>query len=199
MYGRWFCVITNLVCIVPTTICYKKRMVIDASLTAITGLSSLLYHTNKLLVRFDNPTALRNTDIVMANFLVFHTGNMILYQEDSRRFQIGLILVPLLVYTAESSIEIRLILMGAWGVGCMAYAMKNLKIFEKKFIYFGVFLIICELIFFNFANHWHQYYEWFHGIHHILAFMSQCSFICGIYKNGVTDTQNCQIEGSCNC
>lgn len=199
MYGRWFCVITNLVCIVPTTICFNKRMVVDASLTAITGLSSLLYHTNRLLVHFDSEVALRNTDIVMANYLVFHTGNMILYRSDPKRFQIGLLMIPFIVYTAETSIVVRLIIMGAYGGACFAYGLKNLKMFVRKFIFIGVFLIICEMIFFNFANHWSQYYEWFHGIHHIMAFLAQSSFICGIYKNGVTDTQNCQIEGPSIC
>ena len=129
MYGRWFCVITNLMCIVPTTICYNKRMLVDASLTILTGLSSLLYHTNRLLIHFDNDVALRNTDIVMANFMVFHTGNMILYRSDPKRFQIGLLLVPFIVYTAETSIFIRLILMGVYGITCFAYGLKNLKMF----------------------------------------------------------------------
>jgi hypothetical protein len=186
-------------CIVPTTICFNKRMIVDASLTAITGLSSLLYHTNRLLVHFDNDEALRNTDIVMANFMVFHTGNMILYRSDPKRFQIGLLLVPFIVFTAENSIFIRLILMGVYGITCFAYGLKNLKMFVRKFMFFGVFLISCELIFFNIANYRDRYYEWCHWVHHIRAFLAHSSYICGIYKNGVTVTQNCQIEGPCAC
>tara|TARA_R110000851_G_scaffold197742_1_gene348841 strand:+ start:811 stop:1335 length:525 start_codon:yes stop_codon:yes gene_type:complete len=174
-------------------------MLVDASLTAITGLSSLLYHTNRLLIHFDNDVALRNTDIVMANYLVFHTGNMILYSSDPRRFQVGLLLIPFIVYTAETSIVVRLIIMGSYGIVCFAYGLKYLKRYRKKYIFSGIFLIICEMIFFNFANHWSLYYEWFHGIHHILAFLAQSSFIYAIYKDGLTDTQNCQIEGSCSC
>ena len=175
-----------MTCIIPITICYKKRMIMDGSLTALTGVSSFLYHFDRLIVPFCDEIAIRNTDVIMANLLVFHTSNMLLF--GPRRFEVDMLLLPLIIYTAESDIIIRLVLMGTYGVVFMIFSYIRRSALTMRFMVLGLFLIICELIFFNLANSDDELYEWFHGAHHIMAFGAQSGFICAIYKDGLTGT-----------
>tara|TARA_R110002074_G_scaffold137276_3_gene282319 strand:- start:4713 stop:5333 length:621 start_codon:yes stop_codon:yes gene_type:complete len=156
----------------------------DGSLTALTGISSFLYHFDRLIISFCDEISIRNTDVIMANLLVFHTSNMLLF--GSRRFEVDTLLLPIIIYTAENDITMRLVLMGTYGGLFMVLSYIRRALLDVKFLLLGLFLIICELLFFNLANSSDDLYEWFHGIHHIMAFGAQSGFICAIYKDGIT-------------
>tara|TARA_R110002074_G_scaffold134675_1_gene278851 strand:- start:149 stop:697 length:549 start_codon:yes stop_codon:yes gene_type:complete len=181
MLGEWFCVLTNFVCTVPIIICYKKQLIIDASLIAITGGASFIYHFNRLIYPICDQVAIRNTDIIMANLIVIHTGNCILFRfSNMQRVSADLLWLPVVIYTAESVVTMRLIGMGVFGVLCQLWWLHHKVNYLWRWMTGGVIGVCVQLVFFNTANAYGEYYEWLHGMHHIMAFTSQASFIYGI-------------------
>ena len=181
MLGEWFCVLTNFACILPIIICHKRHSIVDASLIALTGGASFIYHFNRLIYPICDQVAIRNTDIIMANLIVIHTGNCILFRfGGAQRMSADLLWLPVIIYTAESAVTLRLIGMGVFGVGCQIWWMCHVGLYRWGWMALGALGISAQLAFFNTANGYEEYYPWFHGMHHIMAFVSQASFIYGI-------------------
>jgi len=182
--GSWYCILTNATAILPSIMLYKRNMIADCFMCAWTGLASLLYHFDRLEYSFMNPVSIRNTDIIMANLLVFHTTNILCLKRSARKWSFTVFVLPMVIYTADVDLMIRVGIMISYGIIGVIYAIIHRKKEELKWIAGGCLLIFAELCFFIFGNK--NSYAWLHGSHHIAAFLSMASFIKTVpYKNAI--------------
>ena len=174
--GSWYCILTNATVILPSIMLYKRNMIADCLMCVWTGLASFLYHFDRLEYSFMDPVSIRNTDIIMANLLVFHTTNILCLKRSPEKWNYTVFVLPMVIYTADVDLLIRVIAMISYGVVGIIYAIIHRKKEELKWIMVGSLIILAELCFFSFGNN-NSYYVWLHGSHHITAFLSMASFI----------------------
>ena len=170
--GIWFCILTNCMSALPSYMLYKRKMVQDSILTAVTGLSSLIYHGNNSdpsVFQILNTRGIRNTDVILSYLLTFHTTHMLLFKRNKRRLELTTVMLPLAVYIAEGSLSVRLVILLVHSVGGLCYAL-YLK-HKMNWIAVGYVLGIMDIFIMWLGDYKYidQYY-WIHGTHHITCF-----------------------------
>jgi hypothetical protein len=168
----WYCIGTNLVSLVPTVEYYRKKEYSDAVITYFTGISSFLFHGQRLEGWDLDFTGIRNVDLIMANLLIVHVINYLLWYK--RRFEISACILPFIIYLAEFSILVRFICTSVYGVFCVGMVIKDKEHYNLPYFFGGIGFIGVDVLCFAFGNE--MYYNWLHGTHHVCAFISQLLF-----------------------
>lgn len=168
----WYIVGTNLFFIVPAVHLYRLKYWDDLILTISIGVASFIYHGNWIS---SNPVAIRNVDVVLADWIVTHTAHYML--NFNRRWTFSIAALPVVIYTAEVDVIYRFIGMICYGLCTMAWVAYYHKKYLLHWNIVGGILITGELVCFAFGNKAVNYYNWLHGTHHILAFISQWCFM----------------------
>lgn len=172
----WFCIATNIFAAVPAKILWDKGLWGESLFTSLTGLASFIYHGNKLDGWTMNEIGIRNTDIILADLLVFHTVHLLIRQDI--RWECSIAILPFVIYSAELSVLIRFISMIIYGTGCAIWMISHRSQYDILWVLLGIFFILVELVCFFMGNETN--YVWLHGVHHITAFISQYCMIRSI-------------------
>ena len=185
----WFCILTNLVSILPIRYFFSKKMYNETILTLGTGVSSLLYHGNN-----SDPTAwnwfdekaIRNTDVVLSIVLLFYVANMAISHAINKKILASVLttaMLPIAIYTTESSPFNKEYLLIVYGGVSMILAVIKRKRFKQRYLFMGILSTFCDLALvipehFDYRVH----YYLLHGIHHIMAFSSVYLFSRSVYE-----------------
>ena len=178
----WYCIGTNVFSLVPTCVLYNVNMKTDSFLTLATGVASFIFHGVELDAWKIDFYAIRYTDVILANMLVIHTMHTLIHM--ARRMDNTIVTLPLVIYTASVGVLYRFILMISYGLICSAYVLWNYKMYNMLWYLAGIGIICSQVVFFMVGNA--QDYMWFHGSHHIAAFMAQAAFIKSIKNTNAT-------------
>lgn len=172
----WYCIGTNAISLIPSYVLYKRNMKIDSFITLATGVASFIFHGVELDGWNINFIAIRYTDVILANMLVIHTIHTLMDME--RRMDNTMVTLPLVLYTASVSVIYRFIFMISYGVICSIYVMWNYKMYNMLWYVAGLVVIGSQVALFTVGNA--RDYMWFHGSHHVAAFVAQSAFIKSI-------------------
>ena len=171
--SMYFCILTNVVALLPTWILIKWGHWGDGVFTFATGLASLLYHTDEFIDWQIKTRAIRDTDIIMADMLVFHTADM--FWDFENRWAITANTLPFHVYSSHLSVEFRFACMIVWASTGIIRGMWVTQRRGKIWMGAGTIIILLELLAFSLGNA--EHYGWLHGLHHIAAFSAQACFV----------------------
>jgi hypothetical protein len=173
LLGIWFCILTNCMAALPSYMLYKRKMVQDSILAAVTGISSLLYHGNNsdpsVFQQILNTRGIRNTDVILSYLLTFHTTHMVMFKRKKRRLGFTTAMIPLAIYIAECDLYIRVVVILLHSVLGLCYSLYSKH--KMNWIALGYVLGIIDVFImwlgdFKYVD---QYY-WIHGTHHITCF-----------------------------
>lgn len=200
MWGQVYCVLTNLAAIVPARALYMKRMFVDAVFVGVTGLASILYHANNaepvsLIGDVFDHQAIRDTDVILANLLVFHTTHMLVCRNRDSRHWMTMAMLPVTIYTNHMSLLVREVMFITYGGLGIIYAAANRRAYDARMLIFGTLSVTLDLVFFMWLGQtYEELYYWYHGTHHIFGFLTVYGF--GLAPNAVTDgeTQTRVVE-----
>lgn len=170
----YWCSFTNLFCIFPVWLSYKRKLQ-EGFLYGLTGIISILYHLhhrdkfNKPYKDFLNYKAIRATDLIMSDLCVYWVVT-----EPSVRNLVMFSIIPFEIYVVVSKYPyVRLISELIWVFLNLSYLfLKKIEINKKK-VFCAVASSCLEMIFYEILTTiYPQYYNWVHGVHHIFGFLS---------------------------
>ena len=184
----WFCILTNLVSILPTWYFYSKKLYNETILTLGTGISSLLYHGNNA----DHPVwnwfddkAIRNTDVTLSIILLFYVANMAISHAINKKTLASVLttaMLPIAIYTTESSPFKKEYLLIVYGGASIILSSIKRKRFKQRYLFMGILSTLCDLALVIPEHFDHRiHYDLLHGVHHIMAFSSVYLFSRSVY------------------
>ena len=169
-----WCSVTNLFCLFPTYLAYKKKMD-EWVLYLTTGVVSILYHLHhynkyiKPACSFMNYDAIRMLDLVLSDMCVcWITSCMLNKNIQVRTF---FLFLPVDMYVVHIGIT-RWILYNIWISVSLLYTFFNYKMCNCKYLALGIASSTVELVFYKFLPDMYPwYYNWIHSVHHIFGFL----------------------------
>ena len=176
----WFCIGTNVACMIPAYMLYNRKYIPDAFITVCTGVASFMFHGAELEGWPVGFTPMRNTDVILANLLVLHTINTLLHTKN--RFGNSLCMLPPVIYGADVKVFWRFVVLCLYGAGCSIYIFTNRNLYILKWYIIGLSIIVGEIFLFTFGNQKENEYSWYHGAHHIAAFTAQGCFVASLLE-----------------
>ena len=173
---KWFCVITNAMCLLPAYVTYKKKLLGETVCTLSTGISSVLYHGTKLYNWPIHEVGIRNSDIMLSYLLVCHTAHCIV--NFNRRWDYTISVLPIVIFGSDLDVLYKLTCVACYAVACLLYIAVTDKPRNSKMYALGAVFAINDIVFFTLGNEY--YYTILHGMHHICVFAAQACFFHGI-------------------
>ena len=172
-----WCAATNLFCIFPTYVAYKKKLD-EWVLYLVTGLASVLYHIHhrnsytRPMCDFLDYGAIRMIDLVLSDMSICMITSKLLNKDI--HVMAFFMFLPIDMYAVYIGHEtIRWILYGIWISVSFLYTFFNYKKYYTKYIGLGILSSISELIFYKILpDRYPWYYNWIHSFHHIFGFIS---------------------------
>jgi len=180
MKSAWFCILTNVSCISPAYVTYKKKLLGETVFTLSTGISSVLYHGMELYDWGINRVAIRNTDVILSFLLVCHTAHCITIS--SRRWDATISVLPLVIFGCEMDILYRLIGVTCYVLACLVYICITKQSHNRAMVTIGAGCAIGDIAFFLLGNQ--DNYAILHGMHHIFIFTAQACVLHGAPLHG---------------
>lgn len=175
LLGIWYGVLTNLTALLPASMYYRRKMMPDAILTFVTGLSSFLYHGNNSSPSLFNEVfkkhQIRNSDVILSYSLAIHTINTLVFRKSWRRWDMTVAWFPITIYMAGVSQYITILVLAIYAVVGLAISLYRRH--KLKWITLGyLFAIIDVLLMWLGDSIYKEQYYWIHGTHHITCFSS---------------------------
>ena len=176
MWDLVWCVATNLFCLFPVYISYKKKLD-DWLIYLMTAISSILYHLHHLnqyiepAYTFLNYDAIRMIDLVMSDMsMCWITSCMTYTNIQNKTF---FFFLPFDMYIVYLNIyNYRWVFTGLCISTSLIYIFSHIKKYNKKFLCCGLLCSITDLVFYKFLSSIYPlYYNWIHGTHHIFGFL----------------------------
>ena len=171
-----WCSVTNLFCLFPTYLAYKKNMD-EWVLYLSTGIVSILYHLHhynkyiKPACSFMNYGAIQMVDHVLSDMCICWITSCIPNRNLHVKSFFLFLPVDMYVVYIQNGI-VRWILYGLWVSASLMYILFNRKMYSHKYTALGILSSAAELFFYKiFPDMYPAYYNWIHGVHHIFGFM----------------------------
>lgn len=178
--GIWYGIFTNLTSLLPASMFYRRKMIPDAILTGVTGLSSFLYHGNNSTPSvFNNvfkTTPIRNSDVVLSYLLAIHTINTLVFKKSRRRWDMTIAWLPVCIYMAGVSQYMTITFLTIYamlGLFIALYRRHRLKWVTFAYLFAAMDVLLMWMGDVIYKNH----YYWIHGTHHITCFSSVACMI----------------------
>lgn len=176
MWDVVWCVGTNLFCLFPVYLAYKKNLD-EWLLYLTTAIASMFYHLHhhnhylKPACDFMNYEAIKMVDLVLSDMSVYWITSCMTYKNIQNKM--FFLFLPFNMYVVYLDLyHWRWILTGFWITTSLLYVFINIKNYNKKFLAWGMSCSILELMFYEFlSSRYPWYYNWIHGTHHIFGFL----------------------------
>jgi hypothetical protein len=169
-----WCSATNLFCLFPTYLAYKKKLD-EWVLYLVTGIASVLYHIHhrdkytRPMCNFLDYDAIRMIDLVLSDMSIC-TITTSLVNKDIHMMSF-FVFLPIDMYAVAYD-TMRWSLYGLWISVAVLYTFFNYKKYHAKYLFFGVLSSVSELVFYKILpDRYPWYYNWIHSVHHIFGFM----------------------------
>jgi len=186
-FDNWFCILSNLVCLIPSYLFFIDNNYFDCTFTFIAGLVSFLYHanngdyhtkSNNIISIFDYD-AIRLTDWIIAYLTVLNIASYLaFYKKMNIRSVLLIIKLPIVIYLTlwyfEERMEVLYISIGVLALRIL-YNLYNLEQFKFKYLCYlliGLIFNIIEIFCFMLGNKNETNYDFYHGLHHLFGFIS---------------------------
>lgn len=193
-FDNYFCIFTNLLCIIPSILFFLDNNIYDGIYTLSTGTVSFLYHINNndppiLNQTILNGNVIANIDTIYSETLIVNIATyLLLYKNLNVRASFCAFLLPIYMYLSTihtSFVEhIRYTFVAVMGlIAIFKYVArlcyhKNIK--PKKFGLLMLGAAINGIEIYAFEDLQERYsYNFFHSIHHLCAFISICLYFYG--------------------
>lgn len=171
---RWFCVSTNAMCLLPTYVTYKRKLIGETVFTLSTGISSILYHGMELYDWKIHSTAIRNTDVILSFLLICHIAHYLTVFP--HRWDATISILPIVIFACEVDIIYRLVGISCYAAVAITYFCTRKHTYDTGIFAVGILCAAGDVAFFVLGNR--GYYSILHGMHHICIFMTQA---CVLY------------------
>lgn len=181
MVENYFCVLSNLFCLIPAYLHIKNSGYYDSIFIFVTGITSIFYHLNNNkypIINFFNSYAIKYADIVLSDLLIIQTATYLaFYKNYNIRASILFLILPFQIYVCIIDNIYRTIFTFtnlALYLPFVFYKFYKYSLFRKFpfFLFFiGTLINSIELICYEYLQK-NINYNIFHGFHHFCAFIS---------------------------
>ena len=169
-----WCSATNLFCLFPTYLAYKKKLD-EWVLYLVTGIASVLYHIHhrdtytQPMCNFLDYDAIHMIDLVLSDMSICMITSSLLNKDI--QVMSFFVFLPIDMYAVAYD-TMRWVLYGIWISVALLYTFFNYKKYHMKYLGFGVASSVSELFFYKILpDRYPWYYNWIHSVHHIFGFM----------------------------
>lgn len=184
IFDNFFCIFSNLFCVLPTYLFYKDKNYHDALFVGMTGLTSFAYHLNNNkpdIISYLDRNSISNADYFISDLCVLNIGSYLaFYKVFNIRTNLLVIEIPLEMYSISYGNMYRTYFMysTSFVLFCkFIYTRVKLKRLKKSNILIltiAVLINIIEIACFEWLQKVNneENYNFYHSIHHICAFLS---------------------------
>lgn len=183
-FDNFFCILSNLLCILPTYLFYKDKNYHDSLFVGITGITSFVYHLNNNkpdVVSYLDQNSISNADYFISDLCVLNIGSYLaFYKLFNIRTNLLIVEIPLEMYSISYGNMYRTYFM--YTTSCVLFfkfiytsiKLKRLKKSNLFILILAVLINIVEIACFEWLQKINdeENYNFYHAIHHVCAFLS---------------------------
>jgi len=191
----WFNILTNFIGVYPVALAIQKRRPIEGTLWLLTALMSAIYHvvdTELLDVNESIYISLRKIDYLMCDMTISSILFLLLIPHTNLRHSMQIVIIPFSLFCIELRMPIYIHfipILFTFIISFIVYyfylmegCVEKYESLDWQMIYYGFFTNTIEYIF----NYYlpildRNHYDLYHGIHHLLGFMSLSFYIRAIH------------------